>query len=93
MAEHISELEGLSHDEKIARYQDAVRTAHLAGALLAALPLGELLEHIRRADILGPYVDPTLWREKGGAMEVDRRVLAAALELVNATAFSRAAGG
>jgi hypothetical protein len=68
-------------DPKVLEYQAAVRIAALAAALLQEHDLPELLRAIDHSHAVGPILDPTLYREKAGAMELDRELLDAALPL------------
>lgn len=62
-------------------YQDAVITAVLCAKMLSVHDLPALLEAIEHGDSVGPVLEPTLWREKRGAMVEDRAALRAALPL------------
>lgn len=66
---------------KIAEYREAVHTVVLCARRIAIHDIPAILESIERADIVGPMIDPTLWREKHKAMNQDREVLRAALAL------------
>lgn len=66
---------------KIAEYREAVHTVVLCARMIAVHDLPAILESIERADIVGPMIDPTLWREKHKAMDQDREILRAALDL------------
>jgi hypothetical protein len=69
-------------------YRDAYRNARLACELARNLlrehDFGELLRAIGRAEALGPMLDPTLYREKAGAMDEDRKVFEAAARFLGA---------
>lgn len=62
-------------------YRGAVQAAALCASMLAQWDLPGLLEAIGRAETVGPIVDPTLYREKAGAMAEDKALLEAALPL------------
>lgn len=67
----------------VERYQDGVKACAQARAILLKHDLPRLLEEISKAETLGPVLDPTLYREKGKAMEEDRDLMRAALALRN----------
>lgn len=52
-------------------------------ALLAALPLGKLVNTLNRMDSVGPIIDPTLWRKNMQNIDDSRRIAEAALTYVN----------
>lgn len=66
---------------KISEYREAVQTAVLCARMISVHDIPAILADIERADIVGPMIDPTLWREKHKAMNQDREVLRAALAL------------
>ena len=66
----------------IERYQAAVRACAEAVRIVCQHDIQGLLDAIERAEAVGPFVDPTLYREKAGAMEQDRELFRAALQLV-----------
>lgn len=53
----------------------------LAAGILREHDLPMILAAIERADVFGPLLDPTLWRDKHRAMEEDRDMLRAAMPL------------
>ncbi len=63
------------------QYQEAVQMCALAGGALTAHDLPGLLEAIDHAEVAGPLLDPTLYREKGAEMNHDKKLLEAALPL------------
>jgi hypothetical protein len=71
----------VSDREKIGDYREAVLAAKFAANLLVAHDIAGILDAIERADAVGPIMDPTLYREKVGAMHEDRDLLRAALQL------------
>lgn len=78
--------------DRVGRYQATIRAVHACAAILRALPIEELSEDGRRADAVGWFVDPTLYREKAAALRTDLDVLRAASRFVKeiATALERA---
>jgi hypothetical protein len=62
-------------------YRAAVTASAIAASLLSQHDIPALLAAIARADAAGPFIDPTLWREKHQAMTEDKRILEAALPL------------
>lgn len=71
----------MGDQSKIAEYQETVRGCALTASILTQYDLPKLLEAIGRAEAFGPLLDPTLYREKAGAMDADRELLEAALPL------------
>jgi hypothetical protein len=71
----------MSDQAEITRYRTAVLACHVAARMLAEHELAELLADIERADTMGPFLDPTLWRDRRAAMLEDREVIAAAMNL------------
>jgi len=67
---------------KIEEYRDARRTCELAKEMLKQHDLEQILKDINRADAVGMFTDPTLWREKHKAMDEDKEVFAAALKFI-----------
>ena len=63
------------------RYRQSVITVVLASRALVDLDLPAILESIERAHVIGPFMDPTLYRDKMDAMNEDRDLLTAALPL------------
>lgn len=64
--------------EAIFTYQSAVQACALVGRILAQHDIPALLADIDEADVLGPLIDPTLYRDKHKAMQQDRDLLKAA---------------
>lgn len=63
--------------------EEYLNTQHrlvIARALLDELPLGDFLADIERADAVGPFLDPTLYREGMGELDKVRRLATAALQ-------------
>lgn len=71
----------MADQTKIAEYQEAVKACALARALLQVHDIPGMLRAIDHADAVGPILDPTLYRERAGAMAEDRQLLKAALPL------------
>lgn len=63
-------------------YRTTVLTTVLAARALAQLPIVKMLRDIETAEIVGPLMDPTLFREKGEAMRQDKLLLQAALQFL-----------
>lgn len=68
-------------DQKVEEYRAAVRACVITVALLKQHDLPALLKAIDTADAVGPFLDPTLWRDKHEKMTEDRELLEAALPL------------
>jgi hypothetical protein len=68
-------------DAKIAEYQSIVGQVMLIAEHLAELDLPRILREIEHAEVLGPFVDPTLWTHKHHAMSEDKELIQAALPL------------
>jgi len=66
---------------RVQRHREAVKTVYMAGLSIVGHDLPELLRAIERADAFGPILDPTLYRDRAGAMHEDRELLEAALPL------------
>jgi hypothetical protein len=64
-----------------AEYQAAVLACHMAAKLLAVHDLPKILDAIARADAVGCFVDPTLYRERAPAMREDKQVIEDAMPL------------
>jgi len=62
-------------------YQAAVLSVVMAARMLLQHDLDAVLAAIDRAGAIGPLLDPTLYREKGQAMQEDRELLMAAKPL------------
>ena len=63
------------------RYQVAVKACIVACLIVTQHDIPGMLEAIERAHSIGPFLDPTLYRDKVGAMEQDKEILRAALPL------------
>lgn len=73
-----TETLGKMSGTQIGDYRAARMACEVAKALLEQHDFKKLLDAISRADALGPFVDPTLYRSKAGAMLEDRQVFGAA---------------
>lgn len=62
-------------------YQHAVTACYVAASMLMQFDLDAVLEQISEAEAVGPLIDPTLYREKGGAMQEDKQIVEAARQL------------
>ena len=71
----------LTEVELIEEYRQTVSQVVLVANLLAEHDIPKLLEAIERADAVGGLLDPTAWMRKHKAMDEDRQVLRAALQL------------
>jgi hypothetical protein len=59
-----------------------VMTAIVAAMrMLSAVDVAKAIENANRAQTVGPFLDPTLYREKGRALEEDKKILMKALPL------------
>jgi len=65
----------------IEEYRENLKTCALASMFLERVNVPDMLERIERADAFGGMIDPTLYREKRGAMMEDKELLEAALPL------------
>ena len=63
-------------------YQNNVKRLAMVASLIKDIPVALLLEEVKRAESVGPILDSTLWREKSDAMAMDKKLLEAALPLV-----------
>lgn len=77
-----------SHDDieggdsmDIKAYQSDLRLVAVAAAAISRIDIPGHLQHIERAEAVGPLIDPTLYRDKAEAMEEDKSLLEAALPL------------
>lgn len=66
---------------EVHEYQHALKTCALVATLLEPIDVPKLLEMIERADAFGGMIDPTLYRDKHGAMMQDKELLEAAAPL------------
>jgi len=62
-------------------YQNYLLHGYLIAKMAAEIPVPDLLSRIDRAETVGPFIDPTLYREKAGAMSDDQEMLQALLSL------------
>jgi hypothetical protein len=65
----------------IEEYQNTLRVCAMLAGLVGEHDIPKMLEMIERADSIGGMIDPTLYREKHGAMMEDKELLEAALPL------------
>jgi hypothetical protein len=65
----------------IEEYQNTLRVCAMLSGLVGEHDIPKMLEMIERADSIGGMIDPTLYREKHGAMMEDKELLEAALPL------------
>lgn len=65
----------------IEEYQNALKTCAMVATLLEQVDIPKLLGMIERADSVGAMIDPTLYRDKHGAMMLDKELLEAARPL------------
>ena len=71
-------------DARIVDYRTALFAARCAAAMLMQHEYGELLRDISNAEEVGPFLDPTLWRDKRQALAEDRKIFEAAHAFVEA---------
>jgi len=62
-------------------YQNHLLHGYMMAKMAAEIPVPDLLARIDRAETIGPFLDPTLYREKAGAMDDDKEMLRALLSL------------
>ena len=62
-------------------YRAGLLACYAAAQAIAQHDLPAMLEAADRAEAMGPVLDPTLYRDKAGAMHEDRKVISAAMEL------------
>ena len=62
-------------------YQNTLRVCAMLAGLIGEHDIPKMLEMIERADAFGGMIDPTLYREKHGAMMEDKELLEAVLPL------------
>jgi hypothetical protein len=65
----------------IAEYQIAIAHCVLAAKMMMTDDLPRMIEAIDRAETVGPFLDPTLYRDKAQAMKEDKQILESALPL------------
>jgi hypothetical protein len=65
----------MSANATAAEYREDLVHAHFIAALLREAPFEELLSAIALAEAMGPILHPTEFREHGGRMVEDKRVL------------------
>ena len=61
----------------IEEYQSMVQLCYALGVMAEAVPTEVLLASIERADSVGWFIDPTLWRDKGPALRQDKKIVEA----------------
>ena len=62
-------------------YQNTLRVCAMLAGFVGEHDIPKMLEMIERADSFGCMIDPTLYREKHGAMMEDKELLEAVLPL------------
>lgn len=65
----------------IEEWRENLKTCGLAAMFLERVNVPDMLARIEKADAFGGLLDPTLWRDKHGAMMEDKELLEAALPL------------
>jgi len=65
----------------VEEYQNTLRVCAMLAGLVVDHEIPKMLEMIERADSIGGMIDPTLYREKHGAMMEDKELLEAVLPL------------
>ena len=68
-------------DPRVEEYRSAVLACALVASMLVQHDLEAILEAIAKGHAAGPIIDPTLYREKMGAMQEDENLVRAALPL------------
>ena len=58
-------------------YQATLAGLWAMAQLIDEAPIAEMLAAAERADVMGPLLDPTLYREKSRALQEDREMLRA----------------
>ena len=67
----------MSDEIKIAEYRRVVALLWSIAHLVDGMKLSDLLESGEKADIMGPILDPTLYREKSNALREDMQLIRA----------------
>jgi hypothetical protein len=62
-------------------YQMALQGVYLVAGMLTEFDIHTMLASIKRAEVMGPIIDPTLWIEKERKMREDKELLQAAMPL------------
>lgn len=65
----------------IEEYRENLKTCGLSAMFLERVNIPDMLARIEKADAIGGLIDPTLWRDKHGAMMQDKELFEAALPL------------
>lgn len=73
----------------VLEYRAAVMACAMARQLLQVHDLEGILQEIASAEVTGPMLDPTLYRDKSKAMAEDRALIEAALPLARFGAEGR----
>jgi len=63
-------------------WRSALMSIHLSRSLLEQWDLAGMLDLSIRQDSIGSMLNPTLWRDKHKAAEIDRAVIEAALTFI-----------
>lgn len=61
-------------------YQRNLHTAYLVANLLLLLPIDQMLVAANRSQMLAPFLDPTLFQQKGRSLAEDITILEALRE-------------
>ena len=56
-------------------YEGLLQLAHFVEQAIRGMPLEAMVDACRKASAFAPFVDPTLFREKGQALREDERIL------------------
>ena len=59
-------------------YRGELQLIVLAASLIREIDFASRIASIDRADVLGPLIDPTLYRDKSHVMHIDRELFVAA---------------
>jgi hypothetical protein len=65
-------------DARTIEYQAAVRAVAMCAGILRQYDYAQLLRDIDKAQTVGPFIDPTLYRKSAAAMQQDQKLLSAA---------------
>lgn len=68
-------------DPNIDEWQCALHGCAMAAKVIAQYDIPDMLDRMKRAEAVGPILDPTLYREKGQDMERDMELVEAARPL------------
>lgn len=67
------------NQEQIKSYREQLLFLYQTALSVQMVDIPKLLQDIERAETLGPFLDPTLWRNKSHAMAEDKELLEAVL--------------